>query len=168
MRENESRPRKLALLLLAAVIVGGGIYMFSSPSKTGDDVVVSEQEVSVLDENSKYDNSEYKFSMVLPESWGDVTEDISAGPAVKKISRNIRLTSKTDADRYIHIQVVKTADKDDPAVVDYPHTYIDGNSVWSFYYAGGGDYAGMPGLEDQKYFDRQNEVETIIATFELY
>ncbi len=168
MKDNENGSRSLMLLVLAAVIVGGGIYMFSASSETVEDVEISEVVVSVLDENSKYENKEYQFSMVLPDSWGDVTEDISVGPALKKISRNIRLTSKSDRSRYIQIQVVRTVDKDDPAVVDHPHTYIAGNSVWSFYYSGGGDYAGMPGLEDQKYVDIQNEVNQIISTFELY
>ncbi|MFA5413285.1 MAG: hypothetical protein WC348_01975 [Patescibacteria group bacterium] len=113
-----------------------------------------------------YTNSAYGFSLTFPASWGKIKAEQVADPGYSKI-RAFRLTSENDNGRYVQINIVRIEDKNDPYVVDYPQTFIKDSNLWAFYYTSGGDYAGRPGLEDQKYEDILNEARQIIQTFTL-
>ena len=130
----------------------------SLATETGADTSVSETN------QYKYKNSAYGFSLVFPESWGTIKERQENGG---KINASIQLSAEDDSARFIKIQVVKSEDKTDPAVIDYPQTYLTENSTYSYYYSGSGDYAGYPDMEEQKYFDIQKEVKEISKTFSL-
>lgn len=116
----------------------------------------------------EYENSIYRFSLVFPKSWGDIKEKVSAGPTGSKILEVVKLTAQNDGERYIQIDVVETKYKDAPSVIDAPHAYINGNLGYSFYWAGSGDNAGAPGMEDQKYSDIQQETKSISQTFRMF
>ena len=120
-----------------------------------------------MSNKGEYKNSAYSFTLVFPANWGTVKEKVENGPSDSKIYKTVRLSAENDAERYIQIQIVKTEDKNDPSVIDYPQTYITGNFTYSFYYSGGGDYAGYPDMEDQKYFDIQKQVKEISETFKM-
>lgn len=83
------------------------------------------------------------------------------------IFNTVQLTAENDPNRYIQISVVKIGDKKSPLVVDYPHSYLTENEIYAYYYSGGGDDAGKPGVEDQKYFDIAKEVKAISETFKI-
>ena len=147
-------------ILLTALVVGVGTYFWQMQKAT------SEMTMQKQEEGTRYENSIYRFSLVFPASWGAIQERVEN--AKSPIYQTIRLTSEDDPERYIQIQVVKIENKNDPAIVDYPHIYLTENSTWSFYYLGGGDYAGLPGFEDEKFFDIKNEVKTISETFKTF
>lgn len=159
-------------VIVTAIIVGSGVYFWQSSEKQNSVTPPPEtkQEKSTTEQVSnqgKYENSTYGFSLVFPTNWGTVKEKVENGPLGTKIYKIVRLTAVNDSDRYIQIQIVKTEDKNYWAVIDYPHTYLTGNSTYSYYYSGGGDNAGKPGMEDQKYFDIQKEVKGISETFKM-
>ncbi|KKQ70874.1 MAG: hypothetical protein UT33_C0017G0011 [Candidatus Peregrinibacteria bacterium GW2011_GWC2_39_14] len=110
-----------------------------------------------------YESTKYGFSLAFPANWGTVKEETKAAT----IFNTVLLTAENDPNRYIQISVVKVGDKNKPLVVDYPHSYLTENETYAYYYSGGGDDAGKPGLEDQKYFDIAKEVKTISETFKL-
>jgi hypothetical protein len=159
-------------VIIALAIIGGGAYFWQNSKKQSNVATLPEtnQGKSATEQTpsqSKYENSAYSFSLVFSTNWGTVKEKVENGPAGSKIYKTVRLSSENDAERYIQIQVVKTENKNDPSVIDYPQTYLTGNSTYSYYYSGGGDSAGAPGQEEQKYFDIQKEVKAISETFKM-
>jgi hypothetical protein len=162
----------IVAIIITAVIVGGGVYFWQN-SKQQSSVTPSpetKQEKTPTEPVSNQGQDEtsiYGFSLVVPTNWGTVLEKVENGPSGSKIYKTVRLTAENDFERYIQIQIVKTGDKNDPSVIDYPQTYLTGNSTYNYYYSGGGDYAGSPDMEDQKYFDIQKEVKGISETFKM-
>ena len=169
--EQKSNVWAIALaIIITAVVVGGGAYFWQKSATDQNSVTPPPETTENTTEpltQEKYENSTYGFSLVFPANWGTVQEKVENGPSGSKIYKTVRLTAENDSARYIQIQIVKTTDKNDPSVIDYPQTYLTGNSTYSYYYSGGGDYAGYPDMEDQKYFDIQKEVKEISETFKL-
>ncbi|MBT3864901.1 hypothetical protein HOF67_02640 [Candidatus Peregrinibacteria bacterium] len=165
--ENKTSPWVVIFtIILTAAVVGGGMYFWQNQSV--DEVEVETEQEALTEVNElKYENQTYGFAITFPNEWAEVEEEIKDWVLDIEQSKNIRITAENDIDRFIEIRVVKIDDKDNHMVADAPHTYIMSNSEYSFFYTGGGSYAGMPGMEDQKYFDIQNEVEDIIKTFEV-
>ena len=132
-----------------------------------NDVSKNETPDTLIRRNYVFGNNDYKFSLVFLESWGSISEEIREGMDNTKIFKEIVLKSENDNERYLIINIVKINDKDDPSISDYPQMYLTENDDFVFYYSGSADNAGMPGMEDQKYFDIQNETMEIIKTFEF-
>lgn len=86
-----------------------------------------------------YENSSYGFALVFPTSWGTVKEQVGSGDKIT----SVQLSAENDPARYIKILVVKIADKNDPAVIDYPMKPLTESESYSYYYtANTEDYTG--------------------------
>ncbi|MFA5128873.1 MAG: hypothetical protein WC445_02790 [Patescibacteria group bacterium] len=114
-----------------------------------------------------YTNSEYGFSLVFPVEWGAIEEKDVLNLGADKIVKAMDLVSKINKDRWIKIDIVRLEDKNDPENIDYPHTFIKENNQYAFYYQGAGDFAGAPGMENQKWSVIADEIKQIIKTFTL-
>ena len=114
-----------------------------------------------------YTSDIYGFHLIFPQSWGALMEKESPGLANTKIFRSVHIASVADPDRFISIQLVKPEDNDDWSVTDYPQTLLGSNDQYVYYYSGGGDMAGAPGLEDPKFEVIANEVSNIARSFSL-
>jgi len=177
-------PWQLAFFLLLIITISAGAYYYAgmqngSPgNKLGIessipnlDLLTDEEgrglhsSIRATEDDTLYQNWIYRYSLTFPNSWGDIKERVDNGPDGSKIYQTIRLTAQNDDDRYIQINIVRSEHRDDASVTDAPHTLLSGDNVWTFYYSGGGDFAGMPGLDDQKYFDIDEEVDDISETF---
>lgn len=139
-------------VIIAAIVVGGGVYFW--PLKKTTQVLPN-----------TYKDTTYGFSLVFPGSWG--TLESGEEVTTSSLFKIVRITAQNDPARYIQINIVKMEDKNNSAVKDYPQTYLTSNATYSYYYSGGGDSAGKPGEEDQKYFDIGKEVKAISETFKL-
>lgn len=169
-------------IIVTAAVVGGGVYFWQNlPVK--DNAVLSSppQKIDPTDRGAhsemintnsgiEYRNFTYRFSVILPKSWGGLMESKGDIPSGVKIHDSVRLAAKNDpAQHYIQIQVVKTEDKNDPFVSDYPQTLLTGNSAYTFYYSGSQDYAGAGGLEaSEDSIKIQAEISSIQKSFKLF
>jgi len=165
------------VIFTLALFVFGGLYYFSEGSKVNNndlnknnekkEIAVSKNKVvnPLTEKNNIYGDGNYKFSLAFPENWKPVSEEIKEGMANTKIFKEIILKLENDNERYLLINIVKIEDKDDPSISDYPQMYVTENKDFAFYYSGSADNAGMPGMDNQKYFDIQKETIEIIKSF---
>lgn len=125
--------------------------------------------MTMTNNGTEYTNFIYRFSVILPKTWGELAESKGDVPNGVKIHDSVRLTSKNDAQRYIQFQIVKTEDKNDPLVLDYQQTLLAGNSAYTFYYSGSQDYAGYGGVEEtDEDIKIQAEISEIKKSFKLF
>ena len=103
------------------------------------------------------------FSISFPDNWGDLEQTINCGT----LSTRISWTSLEDPDRSLRISIIPTERRTEPSVIDYPQTLFAENQDYGFYYSSGGSYAGMPGNDDQKFYDIQKEAEAIVQSFKF-
>ena len=166
--------KTLSAVVITAIIVGGGVYFWqqqktpittSLPQEPIKETIVTTPPISTEPPSSetKYENSTYRFSLTFPASWGEVKETITDD----QLWKDIKLTAKNDAERYIEIHVVATKDKDNWMVTDFEHTLLSSNAAYSFYYIGSAENAGKFEPVDQKLLDLQKEVSNIGKTFKL-
>lgn len=144
---------KYLLIGLAGLIILTGTGCTSEQTTTPPVDAVTNTATSVQ-VTGAYENSSYGFSLVFPTTWGTVKENVESGDKIT----SIQLTAENNPEHYISIQVVKTENKNDPAVIDYPQKPLTENATYSYYYT----------AYTEDYNDNdQTELKTIIQSFTL-
>jgi hypothetical protein len=112
-----------------------------------------------------YTSSIYYFNLTLPETWGEINEQVSDGPS-DAFTAVVKLSSVTDPDRFIEIYVVNKDSATDPLVTDLPAEQVgQANSEFMYFISGAGDNYGKPGMDTPIYKTYQTETNTIRASF---
>jgi len=174
-KENKKKTLLWLIIALFAVVVVIIIWALltretaqapETPEMSEDTKEVSlEVEENDMADWKTYENKEYGFSFKYPGEWENIVEKNIEKPKETKILKSIRYLSKANNLYYIQIQIVKIEDKNDNSVIDYPHQFITENEKYAFYYTSSGDCAGMPGCEDKKFLEINEEIENIVSTF---
>ncbi|MFA6486358.1 MAG: hypothetical protein WCT40_03260 [Candidatus Magasanikbacteria bacterium] len=146
-----SQTKKIVIaVIIAAIVVGGGVYFWPNTKTINTITPVPEAENTI----GKYENTTYGFSLVFPPSWGKVKESTETG-SVYKI---VRLTAENDVDRYIRILVLERGTNvpdSDMFIAKYNQTYLTGNSEAGYAYSSSDSFL------------KTDEIKAIAATFEL-
>lgn len=161
----------IVFIFILLGVIGYFVFYDKEEAKapTNEDAVedISEQSNKTKEVDTSgwltYENEEYGFSLKYPKEWGELNVKKNKAPEGSKIEELVFLKS-SKLNKYVQIQVVKTEDKNDSSVIDYPQIYITENIKYLYYYTSSNDCVGKPDCEEKEI---DNNIEKIINTFKI-
>jgi len=143
------------------------------PSTEEELIPAPTEQTKTLQDSLLYSNSEFNFSLLLPENWISFSEDYTFSDSTDQFNpekHEIRLTKTTDSELQVNVTIFNQSDSNSPAILnisDIPGKIIAKNDQFIFHISTSGDYAGMPDQDDPKFFELAEDSQSIYESFNL-
>lgn len=172
MKKTSSIIIALLVVLVVLSLVQVGILAMKNPfaqeGVPGERSIEQKKNMSQerVSASTMYTNTAYTFALVFPKTWGELREEQRehSGEIFEAI---IRIASRENADQYIDVYIVPSAQENHPALLDLPAVYVGAIEDTYTYFISSGVADGMPENEDPNSAPYAREVQEIRDSFRI-